>query len=311
MDKNTPGVPRSEKVLREKMKKYRPLSAYYRELIHACRQELKALGYAKGTVKLSGLGEFLRRMEMTGKTEVERITKSDVKMHYAYLLERSSKRGAVLSGHTVPGYFFSLRLFFDYAERNGLIKTNPMTGLKFRRPKGGRTLTCSPAEISQLYAACSDDRQRAILHLLYGCGLRRMEAEALNLADLNYPAALLYVRRGKGKKRRVIPLTSKLVNDLKRYAYHERLYWLTNRSPNAYLLDDNGNRMRGGTIHRRLKELVEKAELNPSVSAHTLRHSIATHLLSGGMSVEKVRDFLGHESIDTTQLYTHIKTEEL
>ncbi|MEM9930828.1 MAG: tyrosine-type recombinase/integrase, partial [Bacteroidota bacterium] len=249
----------------------------YQELIRNCRAELKTLGYRKGTQRLAGLAEFLGRMETKGKRKLEQITAEDIKQHYAYLLERPSLRAGTLSQHTIVGYLFALRLMLDYAERHGIIRINPMSGLRFRRPKIGRKLVCSRADIQRLYAACLDDRERAILHLLYGCGLRRMEAEALNVGDVDYLGALLYVRKGKGKKRRVIPLTELLRLELSRYEKTERRYWQVQPNTKAFLLNDRGSRMRGNTIHNRLKVIVAKAQLNPKISAHILRHSIATH----------------------------------
>ena len=212
---NTPGVPRSEKVLRGKVKKkampvtptYLIHTAHYRQLLGACRRELRLLGYGAGTTRLGGAAEFLGRMEAAGKTGLEQIDRDDIAAHVAHLYERPSRHGGALSGFTVQGYVFSLRLLFDYAERHGLIPGgSPLAGLRLARPTTGERYCCSAAEIIALYRACWDDgRLTALLHLLYGCGLRRMEAAALNLGDVDYRAGLLYVRRGKGRKRRVGP----------------------------------------------------------------------------------------------------------
>lgn len=294
------------------MKKYKPKTEYYRELLLACREELLLLGYAPGTADLSGAGEFLCWLEARGKLELAAVDKSDLTTYLDYLQTRPSRRGGALSLHTVSGYVFSLRLLFDYAERHGLRGGSPLVGLRLpAAPKSARYVA-TRAEIKALYAAAKySPRLTALLHLLYGCGLRRSEAEALDLGDLDYRSALLYVRRGKGKKRRVIPLSDGVAGGLRNYHKRERWRWANDRSGKAYLLNDRGNRMLGGTISRRLKELVEEAEVSERITPHGLRHSIATHLLQEGMEVERVRDFLGHQHLETTQIYTRIKTEEL
>jgi integrase/recombinase XerD len=293
------------------MKKYQPKTNHYRELLVACGQELRTLGYATNTAKLCGTGEFLQRMEMVGKLRLDQVEREDIKAHHEHLLARPQVQGGTLSGYTINGYFFSLKLLFDYAERHGLTGGSPLAGFRLPPlPKTQRRLL-SREEISLLYAACEDDRQRAILHLLYGCGLRRMEAERLSLRDVDYRSALLYVRKGKGRKRRVIPLGSQVVAGLKVYVQEGRPEWQNRLSGGAYLLNDRGRRMRGNTINKHVKELVRVAELGEGISPHVLRHAIATHLLEQGMKIERVRDFLGHGHLETTQLYTHVKTENL
>lgn len=291
-------------------KVYQPKTEYYRELLLACREELLLLGYAAGTAELGGTGEFLGWLEERGRLQLDEVDKTDLETYLSYLQSRPSRRGGALSLHTVHGYVFSLRLLFDYAERHGLRGGSPLVGLRVAVPKKSERYVASRAEIAALYAAAKDyPRLTAILHLLYGCGLRRMEAVALNVGDVDYRAALLYVRRGKGKKRRVIPLSDGVASGLKHYHKRERWRWATVRSGKAYLLNDRGNRMRGGTLWQRLRELIEDAKVSKLITPHGLRHSIATHLLEEGMSVERVRDFLGHQHLETTQLYTRIKTE--
>jgi integrase/recombinase XerD len=296
------------------MKTYHPTTTSYRELLAACRRELSVLGYSTGMARLNGAGEFLQRMEGQGKTDIRTITTRDVRAHLAHLHERPGRRGPALSTHTVDGYVFSLRLLFDYCERHGLIEHgSPLAGVRLERGRRGRRrYCCSRTEITRLYAACPEDlRRRAVLHLLYGCGLRRSEAVSLNVGDVDGRAGLLYVRRGKGGKRRAVPLGAEVLRGLKDYLHHERPRWVTQQSGPAFLLNDRGDRMRGDTLARHVRALVVAAELEKRpITPHVLRHSIATHLLAGGMSVERVRDFLGHDCLETTQGYTRVKKVE-
>ena len=297
------------------MNAYHVRTEHYRELLRDCRAELLLLGYTAATARLPGAAEFLQRMERAGKTALDLIDKRDIEAHVAHLYTRPghNRDGGALSGYTVLSYIFSLRLLFDYAERHGRIPGgSPLAGLRFSRPRQTQRYCATRKEITKLYAACSDDRQRAILHLLYGCGLRRSEAEALNVRDIDHVAGLLYVRRGKGRKRRVVPLSERVNEGLKQYRLRERWQWITDqrgRTP-AFLLNDRGGRMLGNTIGRRLTELVRAAGVDRRITPHGLRHAIATHLLNGGMPVERVRDFLGHELLETTQLYTRVSPKQ-
>lgn len=299
------------------MKTYRVSTDHYRQLLRACRDELRVLGYGPATCRLGGVAEFLGRMERAGKTALDGITKHDIEAHVSHLYTRASRQGGTLSGYTVLGYVFNLRLLFDYAERHGLIGGgSPLAGLSFSRPVTPPRYYCSAAEIAALYRNCRDDgRMTAILHLLYGCGLRRMEAAVLNVGDVDYGAGLLYVRRGKGRRRRVVPLSAGVSAGLRNYQRGERWHGVEVGRDNgdggttAFLLDDRGTRMRGDTLRRHLARLVRRAEVSQRITPHVLRHSIATHLLAGGMPVERVRDFLGHELLETTQLYTHVDPE--
>jgi integrase/recombinase XerD len=294
------------------IKRYQPKTACYNELLRSCRSELLLLGYAAGTASLGGVGEFLQRLEERGKLALDQVEKVDIEEHLTYLQTRPSRTGGALSGYTIQGYVFSLRLLFDYAERHGLRGGSPLAGVRLPPPPKSERYVATRAEVDALYLTAKDDtRLTALLHLLYGCGLRRMEAERLNVADVDHRSALLYVRRGKGRKRRVIPLSERVAEGLKHYQKRERWRWVNDLSGKAYLLNDRGRRMLGGTISRRLAELVREAKVSKQITPHGLRHAVATHLLERGMELERVRDFLGHAHLETTQLYTRVKTEDL
>jgi len=297
---------------RQMSKAYQPKTAYYNELLRSCRAELLLLGYAKATASLSGAGEFLQRMEEGGKLALDQVEREDIEQHLGYLQTRPSRTSGALSGYTIQGYIFSLRLLFDYAERHGLRGGSPLAGIKLPAPPKSERYVATRAEVDALYQVAKDDaRLTALLHLLYGCGLRRMEAEALNLSDVDHRAALLYVRRGKGRKRRVIPLSGRVAEGLRHYQKRDRWRWANDFTGKAYLLNDRGRRMRGNTISKHLAWLVKEAKVNKNITPHGLRHAVATHLLARGMELERVRDFLGHQHLETTQLYTRVKTENL
>ena len=293
-------------------KTYAPTTRSYRDLLTACRAELTTLGYGPAAVQLGGAGELLMWLEQRGKGDLKCIERADLRNFFSYLEKRPSRRGGALSAYTVDNYRYAIKLLFDYCERHGLRGGSPLAGLPPPVIPPTERYVASPEEIAKLYAAAVDDlRLTAILHLLYGCGLRRLEVERLNVGDVDYAAGLLYVRVGKGHKRRVIPLAERVAQGLKEYQRRGRWRWLNERSQTeAFLIHNRGGRLRGITLAVRLKELVKKAEVNPRVTPHVLRHSIATHLLAGGMKLERIRDFLGHDHLETTQVYTRVKTNK-
>lgn len=165
-----------------------------------------------------------------------------------------------------------------------------------KSPKSEERKVFTKEEIQKLYSK-SNPLQIIILHLCYACGLRRNEAAELSVKDVDLVSCLLYIRKGKGKKRRVIPFTKQVQQDFKNYMdiRHEI-------QDNQKLLNITAER-----IYIEFRYLLKKAELyKQNFTLHCLRHTIATQLLEQGMELEKVRDFLGHEYLSTTQIYTRI-----
>lgn len=119
---------------------------------------------------------------------------------------------------------------------------------------------------------------------------------------------MLYVREGKGKKRRVVPINEKVLQDFKNYLYKERF---AQQGEIAFITNQNGIRTSGNYYNKTIKTLIEKADIRKEISLHSLRHSIATHLLENGLSIEYVRDFLGHKHLETTQIYTRINKRQI
>ena len=162
-------------------------------------------------------------------------------------------------------------------------------------------------EINQLFENTITAKETAILHLFYSCGLRRTEAENLNTSDIHFSKNLLYVREGKGAKRRVIPMNEKVKKELENYYNNER----TKINEESFILNRTNERMRGDSYNRALKEIIKRSEIEKEITLHHLRHSIATHLLENGLSIEFVRDFLGHSHLEATQIYAKVRAKQL
>lgn len=282
-------------------------------IIQSFKNYLYHVGYSKGTIKMlpSLVKEFIQQQNIT---DISCIEQQKIKSFLEFLQTRPLKlRSGVLSEMMISHYVYALKTFFSWAEVTEQIDYNPISGMKFKRPTQNIREPLSKQEIDQLFAITATLKETALLHVFYSCGLRRSEGEALNINDIHFKQQLLYVRQGKGAKRRVVPITAKVSKDLEEYYLQERCSSTAKKvkDENAFLLNRIGNRMNGEQLNKLLKSIVQKVVLQKEITLHHLRHSIATHLLQSGMSMEYVRDFLGHSYLETTQIYAKPKAEQL
>lgn len=276
-------------------------------LIKHFKSYLEQIGYKKGTQKMLPLclNEFL---EFTSK-KLQEINKTDILNYYQYIKNRPNKRKpGALSESMVNHHVFSLKVFFSFQMEIGKITLNPMDNLSFPRPKSKAREILTPREITALFEACETHKEKAVLSIFYGLGLRRSEAESLVMTDVNFKTSFLVVREGKGKKRRVLPMNQAISENLKNYVLKERT---VTGDTNSFFSSRIGLKLSGNTMNKILKQLLERAGIEKEISLHCLRHSIATHLLENGLSVEYVRDFLGHQHLESTQIYTRVKNKQL
>ena len=205
-----------------------------------------------------------------------------------------------------------LRSFFRFAQREGICDTNPAKPL--RNPRRERKLPhfLSGKEIGQLLLAPNVNetaglRDRAILETLYSAGLRVSELVGIDLPDLDLQDGFVRVR-GKGKRERLAPLGSHAIRAIKR--------WMKVRNPDlknkqVLFLNKFGGRITTRSVARMLEKYLRETGLDSRTSPHTLRHSFATHLLDRGADIRSVQELLGHKSLVTTQIYTHVSTANL
>jgi integrase/recombinase XerD len=156
-------------------------------------------------------------------------------------------------------------------------------------------------------------RDRAMLTVFYSCGLRRNEVYHLDMNDMIFEKSILHVRKAKGYKERMVPVTKQGMQHLQNYLYDGRPYFCNDKNE-AFFVTQSGKRLGGTMMLIRLKQLIQftgNSELqNKDIHLHTLRHSIATHLLQNGMKLERIKEFLGHSSLESTQIYTHFLETE-
>lgn len=209
-----------------------------------------------------------------------------------------------------------IRAFYKYLLNEDYINIDPTELVEF--PKIGRKLPefLSTDEIDSIINAIdlSKDeghRNRAIIETLYSCGLR--VSELVNLKISNFYFDELFIRvQGKGKKERLIPISKKAIKEIKNYLVSYRNHLEIKKGCEDFLfLNRRGNKITRVMIFIIVKELVVKAKIQKNVSPHTFRHSFATHLVEGGADLRAVQEMLGHESIITTEIYTHLDREYL
>jgi site-specific recombinase XerD len=213
-----------------------------------------------------------------------------------------------LKSSTISNYLKCINLFFKYLSDRQILEGTIIFPRKIiNEDVEQKFITIE--ELKLIFEQCSSEREKAILSLAYGCGLRKSEIQNLNVEDFYYQASIIVIKMGKGQLRREVPLSDNVKEQLKKYIYEERsLYILEhNRLENAFILNNRGGRMTGEHLGVHLKNLILKTEnetlINKKITLHSLRHSIAIHLIDHGATIEFVKNFLGHKDIDTTQLY--------
>ena len=216
-----------------------------------------------------------------------------------------------LSANTQSRIISSIKTFFKFLNIEDLRNDNPAELLE--APKTGRKLpdTLSVEEINLLINAIDrskneGERNVAIIEVLYGCGLRVSELINLKISELFWDEGFIRVI-GKGSKQRLVPLGSVAKKHLTIYLNEIRVHLKINPNhEDIVFLNRRGNQLSRVMIFTIIKQLAEKASINKNISPHTLRHSFATHLIEGGADLRAVQEMLGHESITTTEIYTHL-----
>ena len=239
--------------------------------------------------------------------EVERVDLLD------YLADRL-KQG--FSSRSTARSLSSLRAFYSHLTVRHNLKEDPTS--RVESPKLGRSLpkTLSEEEVERLIQApdVDDDiglRDRAMLELIYACGLRVSELISLDILNINLRQGVIRVI-GKGEKERLVPMGEEALHWIERYINKSRPNFIkADNKITEVFLSKRGKAMTRQTFWYRLKEYAQLASINKELSPHTLRHAFATHLLNNGADLRTVQMLLGHASLSTTQIYTHIAKDRL
>lgn len=217
---------------------------------------------------------------------------------------------------TIARRLAAVRSFGKFLCRDGVLASNPATAIRGPRPDKKLPHFLTLSDVQKLLAAPPDTdwagrRDRAILETLYSSGVRVSELVGLDLADADLNDGVIVVR-GKGKKERLALLGPDAVAALGRWL-RDRAALLSRygRESPAVFLNKSGGRLTSRSVGRMLELRLRQAGLDPRTSPHTLRHSFATHMLDAGADIRGVQELLGHKSLTTTQVYTHVTTQRL
>ena len=258
------------------------------DYINKIKIDLKLRGLSEHTVKtyLKFLDPFLGTIANPNK-----VTLEEVHSFLTTLMDRYNTRSMALA-------FSSLRYFFKR------IIDRPEIFAKLEGPKKPKSLpvVLTEQEIKDLINATKFQKSHLIIILLYGCGFRVSEVVNLKPIDIDFSENSCWVRKGKGKKDRLINLPEKIKDELKDYI---------DRNPNSMYVFSATKPLSTRTIQYILKRAAKKGGIKKKVTPHTLRHSYATHLYEKGTDLLAIKELLGHESIETTRIYTQLSKERL
>jgi integrase/recombinase XerD len=275
---------------------------------------LAVLGYAGTSVTTlpRHVQEFLHYQEAHEKYGSRQLAAGDA---VAFIEQQQTRIGirtgrGFSAGH-INKYIQALNLFSRYIRESG--KSSIGFTLEWLTGTRDKPAWLTRAEIRRLYAATKDDvlgvRDRAMLSVFYGCGLRLQEGASLECSDILHDRKMLYVRRAKGYRERYVPIAEKSYADILVYIEEARPQLLQKPCATLFIDANKGRGVHKQSLYLRIKGLVRQAGIQKEVGTHSLRHSIATHLLQSGMKLERIKDFLGHTVLDSTQIYTHLINE--
>lgn len=209
----------------------------------------------------------------------------------------------------------TLRSFFGFLLREGAVRANPAKGVSFPREREALPTFLSLDEVARLLDAPNPEtpiglRDRAILELLYATGVRVSELTGLTLERVRLDPGYIVVY-GKGSKERVVPLGEYAIEALKEYLQWGRPFLVKDRALSLLFINKNGKRLTRLGVWKLIRKYALMAGINRDVTPHVLRHTFATHLLEHGVDLRSLQEMLGHASISSTQVYTHVVTKHL
>lgn len=254
--------------------------------------------------------DYFRSQGLKPDAEPSRITTRLLRSYMAWLHDQGYAKS------TMARRIAAVRSWFRYQRRQGLIDSNPAEGLRCPRLDKKLPHFLPEQALNQLLVTPPADtplglRDRAILETLYSAGLRVSEMVGLDLSDVDLDAGLATIR-GKGKRERLALLGPQAVESISQWV-PARAVLLGGKSAKkeSLFLNKNGTRLTSRSVGRLLAKYLARAGLDVRTSPHSLRHSFATHLLDRGADIRSVQELLGHRSLATTQIYTHVSTQRL
>ncbi|HWZ23363.1 MAG TPA: tyrosine-type recombinase/integrase [Cytophagaceae bacterium] len=283
-----------------------------------------SLGYSNLNECEAKIEELLYWLESRGIRDLNKIQSTDITQFFDYLQGRNNfrKEEQGLKAGSLNKFLYVIKLFGQFLHESKIAEWH----IRVRRFKDEEedlfeSDILSEEEIKSLYEACGmvnhyyfGVRDKVMIHLLYGCGLRRSEAVNVDLTDVNLDTGIIEIKSRIGKtiknrqERRALILPS-LISDFEEYIYNTRPLFSGNKECQSLLLSERGTSLDGQNYKLRLDALIELSGSvflkEKKITAHSLRHSFASHLMNRGMKLEDIADLLGHLDLDSTNTYLH------
>lgn len=275
-------------------------------------------GYSADTVRgrRQAIRRFISWIDERGVADPRQVTRPMIERYQRFLFYYRKANGQPLTIGMQLQYLAAIKLWFKWLARAHHILANPASDLDLpRQPKRLPGKILSAAEVEAILREAEPDtprglRDRALLELLYATGLRRSEAASLGVYDPDTLRGVLWVRHGKGNRQRVVPLGERAVAWLEKYL-HEGRPELIAGDTQALFLTDYGEPMRADQIADKVRRYMQFAGIAKGGATHLLRHACATHMLEGGADIRFIQAMLGHTSLETTEIYTHVSIDKL
>ena len=245
------------------------------------------------------------------KDKILEVSTDSVRSYMAHLSDKQYSKS------TIARKLATLRSFYKFLVRRNFIDSNPVASVKTPKQEKKLPKFLEYEEVQRLLMAPPVNnwlgaRDRAILEVLYCTGMRVSEIVALNMEDIDFLGEIIHIR-GKGKKERIAPIGSSALQSIQHYIEfrNKRMANDSNFDPKVLFANKHGKRLSVRSVRRKMDKYLKEAGLDPDISPHTLRHSFATHMLNNGADLRSVQELLGHQSLSTTQIYTHLSTSKI
>lgn len=291
-----------------------------RRAIHLYLESLQAQNYAPRTIDTQAphLEAFASWLETQGIEAIDAVDLAVLRAHHAALMGAVTRFNRPPSLSRQIGRLCTIRSFFRFLVERQWLLVDPSRDLEI--PRGSRRSVPhdlpTAGEMRRILHAPDTTtilgiRDRAILEVLYSSGLRNAELRGLRVWDVDLEEGVLIVVRGKGRKDRVLPLGREACQWVRRYLEEARPRCIRKKAPEALFLTASGNPLPFDTLIRIVKNAVRRARITKRITAHTLRHACATHMLAGGADIRYLQQLLGHRSLSSTTIYTQVAIQDL
>ena len=284
---------------------------------------LQTLGFSEKVVYNypNHLYDFFEWIDTQGVSHIKQVNQKHIEQYFEHLQTRPNKRrkGLLLSASTLNDYYTAVDKLCEFLHQMGMNQAPTPTGFRMTIDNQERADNIKPftqAEIKELQSHITDiypnlpfalretkqEQLKLIFALYYGCGLRRTEGYNLTFDSIDFEKKTIFVKQGKNYKDRIVPMNTGVYKALEHYIYNFRHL---QKLPHKRLFVHTTGKLNESLQH--LQSQCETESIKTKrLTLHILRHSIATHLLQNGMSIEQIGRFLGHSSLDSTQIYTHL-----